>query len=112
MARADSRIDDRPMLAELGETDPHHVALTASGWADDTCYRWAVCEPTTGELLAEVALDARDGQISTRYRPGHAAAARTGAEAVSRFAASALIITPGRPAAASRGHGSGNAPNR
>lgn len=84
------------MLAELGETDPHHVALTASGWADDTCYRWAVCEPTTGELLAEVALDALDGQISTRYRPGHAAAARTGAEAVSRFAASALSSVAAR----------------
>ena len=42
---------------------------------------------TTGELLAEVTLDPSTGVIDTRVRPGHEQAARTGAEAVQRFAA-------------------------
>jgi len=52
--RADSRVDDRPALAELGVTDPDHVARSAAQWSADTSYLWAVCEVTTGELLAEV----------------------------------------------------------
>ena len=57
--RADSRIDDRPALADLGITDPDHVARCAASWSADTSYSWAVCEVTTGELLAEVTLDPR-----------------------------------------------------
>jgi hypothetical protein len=90
MPRADTRVDDRPTLADLGETDPDYVADAASGWAGDTRYLWAVCEPTTGELLAEVTLDPVSGALATRSRAGHEEAARTGAEAVSRFAAGAL----------------------
>ena len=44
------RAEDRPALAELGETD-----------VDYTAYSWALCEPTTGELLAEIVLDPRPG---------------------------------------------------
>lgn len=47
---------------------------------------WAICEPTTGELLAEVTLDPLTGLIGTRVRPGREQAAQTGAEAVERFA--------------------------
>lgn len=94
MPRADDRVDDRPMLAELGETDPDYVAKAASGWADDTRYLWAVCEPTTGKLLAEVTLNPASGETRTRHRPGHDAAALTGAQAVSRFAVGALGLTP------------------
>ena len=94
MPRADDRVDDRPSLADLGETDPDYVAKAASGWVGDSRYLWAVCEPTTGELLAEVTLNPASGEIGSRHRPGHGEAALTGAQAVSRFAAGALGLTP------------------
>lgn len=94
MPRADDRVDDRPTLADLGESDRDYVAKAESGWADDTRYLWAVCEPTTGELLAEVTLNPASGDIATRSRPGQQEAALTGAQAVSRFAAGALGLTP------------------
>ncbi|WP_067970593.1 GNAT family N-acetyltransferase [Mycolicibacter icosiumassiliensis] len=94
MPRADDRVDDRPTLADLGETDPDFIATAAAGWAEDSRYLWAVCEPTTGELLAEVTLNPASGEIGSRHRPGHGQAALTGAQAVSRFAAGALGLTP------------------
>lgn len=84
--RADNRVDDRPALADLGEHDDEHVARRSAQWDTDALYSWAVCEPTTGELLAEVTLDPATGDISQRARPGHAQAAQTGADAVRRFA--------------------------
>lgn len=86
--RADERMDDRPSLADLGETDAHHVEKRESQWQSDALYSWAVCEPTTGELIAEVTLDPADGAITTRARTGHDHAAAVGAEAVGRFAKS------------------------
>jgi hypothetical protein len=50
--RDDDLIDDRPALADLGETDPDYVTHCSARWTSDTGYTWAVCEPTTGELLA------------------------------------------------------------
>lgn len=88
--RADERVDDRPALAMLGEHHPDYVESLAAQWDSETLYSWAVCEPTTGELLAEVTLDPSTGDIATRARPGHEPAARTGAEAVQRFAAAML----------------------
>ena len=90
--RADSRVDDRPALAELGVTDPDHVARCTAQWSADTSYSWAVCEPTTGELLAEVTLDPATGAIATRGRTGHDDAACAAAESVRRFAAA--IVAP------------------
>ena len=84
--RADDRIDDRPALAEIGETDPDYVATRTAQWDSDTSYTWAVCEPTTGELLAEVTLDPRTATLSTRARRGHDDAAAVAADAVRRFA--------------------------
>lgn len=92
--RADDRVDDRPALAELGETAPDYVERSVAGWTSDAAYRWGVCEPTTGELLAEVLLDPVSGELTTRARDGHADAAATAASAVSRFAAGALGLTP------------------
>jgi hypothetical protein len=86
--RADALMDDRPALGELGETDPDHVTRTAADWADDVRYSWAVCEPTTGELLAEVTLRPDSGEVSSRTRPGREDAAEAAAAAVRRFAAS------------------------
>lgn len=85
--RADSRIDDRPALAELGVTDPDHVARCAALWSADTSYSWAVCEVTTGELLAEVTLHPDTGEIATRARGGQGEAASAAADSVRRFAA-------------------------
>lgn len=89
--RADNRIDDRPALAELDVTDPDHVARSAAQWAADTSYSWAVCEVTTGELLAEVTLDVVTSEITTRARVGHADAATAGAQSVWRFAVAIAI---------------------
>lgn len=95
--RADDRVDDRPQLAEAGLADPDHVARRAAAWADDRQYSWAVCEPTTGELLAEIVLtpdpDAGTAQITGRARPGRDAALEDARAAVNRFAAGALALT-------------------
>ncbi|AKK26591.1 hypothetical protein [Mycobacterium sp. EPa45] len=91
--RADERIDDRPALADLGETDPEYVTKRLDQWATDTGYSWAVCEPTTGELLAEVTVDPHTATLSTRARPGHDAAASVAATSVRRFAAGALNLS-------------------
>lgn len=91
--RADDRIDDRPALAELGENDPGYVDRSNGQWAEDTAYCWAVCEPTTGELLAEVRVDPKLAVLTTRSRNGHDDAAAMAAESVRRFAAAALNLT-------------------
>jgi hypothetical protein len=92
--RADARMDDRPSLAQLGETDPDYVSRTERQWAEDARYTWAACEPTTGEMLAEIALCPRTGAIDSRFRTGHAEVAQVSAEAVARFAASCGIPDP------------------
>jgi hypothetical protein len=74
-------------LADLGVADPDYVARCAALWSADTGYSWAVCEATTGELLAEVTLDAATGEIAARARAGQADAAAAAAESVRRFAA-------------------------
>ena len=84
--RADRMLDDRHALTDLGETDPDHVERTALGWQQDVRYAWAVCEPTTGEMLAEVWLNPSSGDIGHRARRGHLEAAQTAADAVRRFA--------------------------
>lgn len=91
--RADELMDDRPALADLGEHDPGHVARRGEQWLTDTCYSWAVCEPTTGELLAEVTVDPAAATLRTRARRGHDDAAAVAADAVRRFATGALGLT-------------------
>jgi hypothetical protein len=91
--RDDDLIDDRPALADLGETDPDYIRRCTAHWASDTGYTWAVCEPSTGELLAEVTLDPVTATMHTRARYGHADAAAIAAQSVRRFAAAALGIT-------------------
>ncbi|OYN79934.1 hypothetical protein [Mycolicibacterium sphagni] len=91
--RADERIDDRPALADLGETDPDYVTRRIAQWTTETGYSWAVCEPTTGELLAEVTVDPHNATLSTRARPGHEETAAVAADAVRRFAAGALNLS-------------------
>lgn len=86
--RADDRIDDRPALAILGVEDPGYVADRAAGWESDSEYSWAVCEPTTAELVAEVFLTPDTGEIRARRRsdyPGAGDAEKAALEAVRRF---------------------------
>jgi hypothetical protein len=91
--RCDDRVDDRPALADLGEADLDYVHDAEDGWADDTLYTWAVCEPSTGELLAEVTLDRSTGFMASRARPGHEDAAAMSEDTVRRYAAAALGLT-------------------
>jgi RimJ/RimL family protein N-acetyltransferase len=74
--RADDRIDDRPAIlasctdpeirrwrrrppALLAEADAY-VRRRALDWAGDHRCTWAVCEPTTGDMLGEVELAGLD----------------------------------------------------
>ena len=86
--------DRRPAcLADLGETDPDYVTRRATMWASDTGYSWAVCEPTTGEMLGEVRVDPLTATVSTRARDGHGDAAAIAEQSVRRFAAAMLGLT-------------------
>lgn len=91
--RQDELIDDGPALAAMGETAPDYVVRCSARWASDTSYTWAVCAPTTGEMLAEVTLDPAAAQVRTRARDGHHDAAAAAAQSVRRFAAAALGLT-------------------
>ncbi|MBF6544922.1 hypothetical protein [Nocardia brasiliensis] len=95
--RADDRIDDRPALAQGGITDPGYVALRFAGWVEESHFSWAVCEPTTAELVAEVgATPAPDGtaKLTGWARPGHEQALDAGLSAVQRFVEGALGLRP------------------
>lgn len=95
--RADDRIDDRPALAAGGITDPEYVTRRGAEWAAQSHYSWAVCEPATAELVAEIGVTPRpDGTAAVEgwARPGQQAALVTAAEAVRRFAADALGLRP------------------
>lgn len=91
--RDDDLIDDRPALADLGEADPDYVTRRSAQWASDTYYTWAVAEPTTGELLAEVMLDPATATVRSRARAGHVDAARISEQSVRRFAGAVLGLT-------------------
>ena len=76
------------------------VEINAGAWylrgvGSDAGYCWEVCEPTTGEVVAEVTLDPAAATMSSRAREGHTDtdAVAVAEQAVRRFAASALGIT-------------------
>ncbi len=57
--RADDRVSDLPALADLGIDDPaRFVARADAGWDTGTVFSWAVCEPTTGELMSLITAEA------------------------------------------------------
>ncbi|KUH93121.1 hypothetical protein AU189_22975 [Mycolicibacterium acapulense] len=91
--RDDELIDDAPALAEMGETDPGYIARCRAQWLSDTAYTWAVCEPTTGEMLAEIRLDPQAAVVHTRFRDGYADAAAIAEQSVRRFATAMLGLT-------------------
>ncbi|WP_040788749.1 hypothetical protein [Nocardia paucivorans] len=95
--RADERIDDRPALAAGGITDPDYVGRRGAEWADETHLSWAVCEPTTAEMVAEIGVTpAADGTatVSGWARPGYEEALAAGSVAVRRFIEAALGLRP------------------
>ena len=93
--RADERVDDRPALADGGIDDPDYVTARTAQWAADEHYSWAVCQPNTGELLAEVGLtlDGPDAVLAGWARPGHEDALDTATTVIRRFAEGALELT-------------------
>lgn len=94
--RADDRIDDRPALADGGITDPEYVATRAAQWADESYFSWAVCEPTTAELVAEIGVTPGPDDTATVTgwaRPGADEALAAGLASVHRFVAGALGLT-------------------
>lgn len=91
--RFDERVDDRPALADGGIDDAAYIGRRTGQWADETHFSWAVCEPTTGELLAEVGVTpAPDNTavVTGWARPGHDDALTAATESVRRFAEGAL----------------------
>lgn len=94
--RDDDRVTDRPALALAGVTDPDHVRRCEQGWADETRFAWAICEPTTGEMLAEIAIEPEDegrARISGFAREGHDEPLAASRPVVRRFAEGALGFT-------------------
>ncbi|MFD4182463.1 hypothetical protein [Rhodococcus sp. NPDC058514] len=93
--RADERVDDRPALADGGIADPDYVATRTAQWAADEHYSWAVCQPNTGELLAEVGLtlDGARAVLVGWARTGHEDALGTATAVIRRFAEGALELT-------------------
>ncbi|MFI5509548.1 hypothetical protein ACIA48_18940 [Mycobacterium sp. NPDC051804] len=91
--RDDELMDDRPALAAMGESDPDYVARCTAQWATDTGYTWAVCEPTTGEMLAEVRVDPAAATLRTRARDGHEDVVAIAEQSVRRFASAMLGLT-------------------
>ena len=74
------------------------MEINAGAWylrgvRSDAGYIWDVCEPTTGEAVAEVTLDPVAATISSRTLGAHADAAGVAEAAVRRFAEAALGIT-------------------
>ncbi len=102
--RDDDRVTDVPALDETGllwgaaDSAAQFVRDCRSWWAQESRLTWAVCEPTTGELVALIGVDRdpvrRDvARLCSAHRPGYAAALAVGAAAVTRFVEGALEMT-------------------
>ncbi|MGU3292202.1 GNAT family N-acetyltransferase [Williamsia sp. M5A3_1d] len=111
--RDDDRVSDVPALAETGllwagdgtdgESAARFVRDVQTWWSQETRFVWAVCEPTTGELIALIGL-VRDPRppgdratVHTAHRVGAREALSVGLAAVTRFAEGALDLTVSPP---------------
>lgn len=95
--RADDRIDDRPALAAGGITDPDYVRRRGDEWSEETHFSWAVCEPTTAEMVAEIGVTpGPDGgaEVTGWAREGYEPALADGLSTVRRFVSGALGLRP------------------
>jgi hypothetical protein len=82
------------MPTKLALVDP--VEINAGAWylrgvRSDTGYRWDVCEPVSGEVVARVSLDPDTATMSSFGDDADAVEAAE--QAVRRFAAHALGVT-------------------
>ena len=94
--RADDRITDVPALTDLGVASPAgYVSAAEAGWASETRFVWAVCIPTTGELVALVGVtpEGGEGRLWVRAREGYDEALDAAVGPVSRFAEGALGLS-------------------
>ncbi|GAB88395.1 hypothetical protein [Gordonia rhizosphera] len=92
--RADDRVTDVPALSDLGVDDPdEYVAGASRSWENESRYVWAVCEPTTGELVALIGVRRDPARLSGRARSGRADALEAARSPVRRFADGALGLT-------------------
>ncbi|GAA1455715.1 hypothetical protein [Williamsia maris] len=102
--RDDERVSDVPALAETGllgtasGSPAQFVVDAASWWADESRFTWAVCEPTTGELIALIAVTTDDrrpdhARLTSAHRADHTEALAVGSAAVTRFVEGALGLT-------------------
>ena len=72
------------------------VEINAGAWylrgvRSDACYRWDVCEPITGDVVAQVTLDPDTARLSSAG--DNSEAIEVAEHAVRRFAGQALGIT-------------------
>lgn len=92
--RDDERVTDVPALTELGIADPAgFVVSSAAGWTGETQFTWAVCEPTTGELMSLIVVDAEPAGLTARARSGRQHTLDDAVPAVTRFVEGALGIS-------------------
>ncbi|TSD96777.1 hypothetical protein FOV72_08475 [Gordonia rubripertincta] len=94
--RADDRITDVPALSLLGVDSPaDYVTSANSDWDAETRFVWAVCIPTTGELIALIGVtpDGSSGELWGQARDGYDEALDAAIGPVSRFAEGALGLT-------------------
>ncbi|GED97360.1 hypothetical protein [Gordonia crocea] len=83
--RNDDRVSDVPALADLGIADPAGFVTAAdAGWAEETRFSWAVCEPTTGELMSLITAEAGQAPLG-RARDGQQASLEDSLPVVTRF---------------------------
>lgn len=98
-------------MLDLGVHDPvAYVTTTDRDWADERAFVWAVCVPTTGELIALIGVERdgveRDGvepdgaeragdagRLWGRARAGYDDALEVAVGPVTRFAEGALGLT-------------------
>ncbi|MFW0790977.1 hypothetical protein [Gordonia sp. CPCC 205333] len=91
--RDDNRVTDVPALTELGIADPAgFVVSAAAGWIDDDRFTWAVCEPTTGELMSLIVVAADPASLSGYARPGQRHTLDDAIPVITRFVEGALGI--------------------
>lgn len=96
--RADDRLDDRPALRAAGIPDPDYVSGRTAEWDAETRFSWAVCEPTTAEVVAEVLVTISDAVawVDGWAVANFSEALDQGISAVERFVAGAWECTPVR----------------
>lgn len=88
-------------MLDLGVHDPvAYVTTTDRDWADERAFVWAVCVPTTGELIALIGVERDDverdgdaGRLWGRARAGYDDALEVAVGPVTRFAEGALGLT-------------------